>query len=242
MEAKISLGQVVGDTWRLLTFQLSAERMAAFGKGHLVFGLVCTWLVGMGRYWDDPRAVFAQKLGVGSVVYVFVLSALLWAIAIPLTRNPAWTYRRVLTYVALVSPPAAFYAIPVEQFMPLAQASEANAWFLGVVAAWRVALLFRFYSVYAGMRWFATLVTGLLPLTAIVLSLVVLNLQHVVFDLMGGNRDPSSADGAYGVVVFLSVLSVFLGPILGIIYLGLAGSATRNEKWEKQRSDAEQGP
>src|SRR3712207_7552248 len=44
----------------------------------LAFGLACTWLVGVGRYWDNPRASLLQHLGVGSVVYVFALALLLW--------------------------------------------------------------------------------------------------------------------------------------------------------------------
>ncbi len=237
MDSKPSLGQIVGDAWRLLTFRLSAERIAAFGGGHLVLGLVLTWLVGMGRYWDDPRAELAQRLGLGSVVYVFVLAELLYLIVKPLTHNPDWTYWHVLTYVTLVAPPAALYAIPIERYVPLAQASEINVWFLAVVAVWRVALMFRLYSVFGGLRWFPVVVTGLLPLTLIVTSLLFLNLQHVVYDIMGGFRDPSSADGAYEVVMFLTFISVFAFPVLGVIYLWMAATA-RTERWTKDARSA----
>jgi len=49
------------------------------GGMHLMFGLLCAWLAGMGRYWDDPGAHLLQRLGVGSVIYVFALSFLLLA-------------------------------------------------------------------------------------------------------------------------------------------------------------------
>jgi hypothetical protein len=35
---------------RLLTFRLTQKEFLELGARHLVFGLVCAWLVGMGRY------------------------------------------------------------------------------------------------------------------------------------------------------------------------------------------------
>ena len=62
---------------RLLTFRLTQKEFLELGGMHLVFGLVCAWLVGMGWYWDDPGAHLLQRLGVGSVIYVFALSLFL---------------------------------------------------------------------------------------------------------------------------------------------------------------------
>ena len=45
----------------------------------------------MGRYWDNPRVGLAQHLGLGSVVYVFVLAAVLW-LSFWLMRPTDWTY------------------------------------------------------------------------------------------------------------------------------------------------------
>lgn len=99
---------------RLLFFQATKQDFQQLGVRHLVFGLVFTWIVGMGRYWDNPRVGLLQWLGVGSIVYVFVLSLFLWLAIWPLLpRN--WSYFRVLTFITLVSPPALLYAIPVEQ-------------------------------------------------------------------------------------------------------------------------------
>lgn len=66
-------------------------------------GLAATWVVGMGRYWDDPRAVLLQHLGLGSIAYVFVMALLLWLVIWPLGAA-RWSYKRVLTFVALVAP------------------------------------------------------------------------------------------------------------------------------------------
>ena len=100
-------------TGRRLLFRPSREELFGLRWQHLTLGLVCTWLVGMGRYWDNPRVGLLQHLSIGSVIYVFVLSSFLWLIIWPL-RPENWTYFKVLTFISMVSPPAALYAIPVE--------------------------------------------------------------------------------------------------------------------------------
>ena len=53
---------------KLLTFKLTREEMLKFNRKHFYLGLVGTWLVGMGRYWDDTGANLMQHLGLGSVI------------------------------------------------------------------------------------------------------------------------------------------------------------------------------
>jgi hypothetical protein len=203
---------------RLLFFRSSREELLALDQRHLVLGLVSTWLVGMGRYWDDPGAHLLQHLGVGSVVYVFALSGFLWLLLWPL--GPAdWTYRRLLTFVSLVSPPAALYAIPVERFLTLDMARSVNVWFLAVVATWRVALLAFYLRRSARLPWLSMSVATLLPLGVIVTVLTMLNLERAVFDVMGGlNRQGTANDSAYLVLILLTMASwAAVGP-LAIIY------------------------
>ncbi|HWN11147.1 MAG TPA: hypothetical protein VNO50_18050 [Pyrinomonadaceae bacterium] len=69
---------------RLLTFRLTREEFLHFNYRHLAFGIACTWLVGIGRWWDDPGAHLLQHLGIGSIVYIFLLALLLWLIVWPL--------------------------------------------------------------------------------------------------------------------------------------------------------------
>lgn len=206
-------------TARLLTFRASREELVELGKPDLAFGLVATWIVGMGRWWDDPNAHLAQQLGIGSLVYVFVLAFLLWLLIKPL--GPAdWSYRGVLTFVALTSPPAMLYAIPVERFLDLDAARQINVWFLALVAAWRVGLLAFYLRRLARLPWYAVLVATLLPLTAIVSTLTALNLERAVFDVMGGLREEGTAsDGAYGVMVALTLVSSMLVVPLLIVYV-----------------------
>ena len=211
-------GNTITTTFRLLSFRSSREELLGLSAKHLGFGLLCTWLVGMGRYWDNPRVGLAQHLGIGSVVYVFALSMLLWLIVLPL-RPKDWSYFRVCTFVSLVSPPAALYAIPVEKLFDLDAANEINAWFLAIVAVWRVALLVFFLSRFAQLPWFAVITATLLPLTLIVVTLVELNLENVVMDMMGGGGHRSPNDAAYGVLFLLSLLSILLSIPVALCYV-----------------------
>lgn len=120
-------------TWlRYLFLRLSAEELRVVPwRVYLGPALVVTWLAGMGRYWDHPSASGFQMLGIGSVVYVFVLALVLCIVGGSLgARN--WNYPTVVTLVALTSPPALLYAIPVERWMPMVQAQQTNVWFLAI--------------------------------------------------------------------------------------------------------------
>ncbi|MDK9704220.1 MAG: hypothetical protein OEL20_13880 [Sulfuritalea sp.] len=205
---------------RLLTFRPVSAAIHVHWRAFLAFGLLFTWLAGIGRYWDNPKAHLWQYLGLGSIAYVFVLALIVWGLLAPL-RPKNWSYRNILLFITLTSPPALFYAIPVEQFMAANAARTANAWFLIVVATWRVALFFVFLRRAAGLSAGTVVVATLLPLVIIIITLFALNLEHVVFSLMSGIReeDRSPNDGAYGVVFLLSMLSFAAAPFLGIGYI-----------------------
>ncbi len=219
---------------RVLTFRASRDEFRGLHGRHLALGLVLTWVAGVGRHWDDPRATLPQRLGVGSVVYVLVLAAVLWAVLAPL-RPEDWSYRRVLTFVTLTAPPALLYAIPVERLFHLDTATRINLWFLGLVALWRVALLVFFLRRSGRMDELAIAVAGLLPIVAIIATLTVLNLQHVVFRIMGGLRDDerSSHDAAYSALFLLTVLSVYAAVPLLIGYIALVVGAFMRRNRDK---------
>jgi hypothetical protein len=217
---------------KLLTFRMSRHNFLDLGRGHFLFGLVSAWIVGMGRYWDDPGAKLAQHLGLGSVIYIFVLSMFVWLVIWPL-KPKEWSYLKVLTFVSLTSAPAILYAIPVERFFSLETARSVNAWFLAVVAAWRVALLILFLRKYAQLGAFQIIVAACLPLTMIVTALAALNLDRAVFDLMGGFRERAGTanDTAYEVLITLTYVSVILFVPLLVCYVGivLKGVVERND-------------
>ena len=151
-----------------------------------------------------------QHLGLGSGAYVFVLAAVLWLVVRPFGPS-GWTYRNVLTFVSLTSPPAILYAIPVERITDLATARSINVWFLGVVALWRLAMLIFYLRRFARLSYFAAVVTTLVPVIAIIVALTILNLERAVFDIMGGLREDGTAnDEAYAVLFLLTLLSIYL--------------------------------
>lgn len=210
---------VLGTAFRVLTFRARKEEFRSLDRRHLAFGLICVWVVGMGRYWDDPRAALLQHLGAGSVIYVFILALLLWLVGKPLAEKP-WTYNHVLIFVTLTAAPGIIYAIPVERFLSLDFANLANALFLAIVAAWRVLLWFQFLSRYAMLRMFSRVIVTFLPLTGIVAVLAVLNLEHAVFDIMSGIRKEGTAhDEAYAIVVILALYSLMLIIPLLLLYI-----------------------
>jgi hypothetical protein len=212
---------VILTTLRLLTFRSTREELSHLNWRHLAFGLGWAWLVGIGRYWDNPRVGVLQHLGIGSVIYVFVLALFLWLIIWPL-KPQNWSYFRVCTFIALVSPPALIYAIPVERLYDLNTANSINANFLAIVAAWRVALLIWFLRRVGGLNWFSVIVATMFPLTFIVAALTIMNLEKAVFALMGGLHERTSNDASYGVLIVITVLSLYLFIPLLIGYVSLA--------------------
>jgi uncharacterized membrane protein YqhA len=58
----------------------------------------------------------------------------------------------------------------------------------------------------------------LLPICVIISTLTVLNLHRVVFNIMGGIRNPSPHDGAYAILIMLTVISMILVIPLLVMY------------------------
>ena len=225
-----NIASILRSEARLLTFRMTGPEFLELAGGHLLFGLVITWIVGMGRYWDDSGAKLAQHLGLGSVIYIFFLSLFVWLVIWPL-RPKDWSYKKVLTFVSLTSAPAILYAIPVERFLSLPTARSVNAWFLAVVALWRVALLILFLRRYSQLGVLEIVIAGSLPLTLIVTTLTALNLERAVFEIMAGIRESpgTSNDGAYMLLNVLTLISVLLFIPLLMCYVGvvLTGVAKR---------------
>lgn len=218
---------------RVLLLQATKEELLTLNAKHFAVGLLFTWLVGIGRYWDSPVAEPLQKLGLGSVIYVFVLSAFLWLVVWPL-KPQNWSYFRLLTYITLTSPPAALYALPVERWIGLDSAISANLIFLWTVACWRVALLFRYLHRVAELRQFTLLTAGAAPIALILFSLTLLNLHKVVFDFMGGfHHRPGAHDAAYGSLVFVTITTYVITGPLSLAYIFLAIKNYGKTVWQK---------
>lgn len=219
---------------RLLTFQLTREEMLQFDRRHFWAGLAGTWIVGMGRYWDDPGAKWLQHLGLGSVIYIFVLAAFIWIIVKPF-KIEEWSYFRVVTFIGLTSFPAVFYAIPVELYFSMKTSNTINVWFLALVAAWRLALLFYFLKQFTRLSKVDITTITLMPICLIISVLTLLNLHRVVFNIMGGVRNPTPHDASYNVLLVLTGLSLILSIPLLVSYIG--GIYMRRKRLKKQEHD-----
>lgn len=209
---------------RTLTFRLSRRDVEAFDWRCLMLGLVFVWLVGVGRHWDDLDARLLQRLGVGSLVYVFGLSCLLWLIILPVAKK-ATTYLQTLTFVAMTSPPALVYALPVEWWAQPDTAAAYSGYALAFVATWRVALLLLFYRRAAGLHPAGAALLTLLPLVLIMVVLAVLRLGKVIGRMMAGIRDgaPSTAEQIDEIIVNIGSYALLAAPVIVLAYLIWAG-------------------
>lgn len=207
--------------FKLLFFNLKKEDFLQFNRKHFFVGLIGTWMVGIGRYWDDPGAHLVQHLGLGSVIYIFVLGAIIWLLILPF-KIEKWSYFTVVVFISLTSFPAILYAIPVEKFWSIQTSNTINVWFLAIVAAWRLCLLFYFFKQFTELNVLNVLTVTLLPICTIITTLTFLNLHRVVFDVMGGLRESSSHDSSYSVLVVLTVISaILLIPLLISYAIGI---------------------
>ena len=209
--------KVAGTIIRLLTFKLTRAEMLQLNSRHFIAGLIGTWVVGMGRYWDDKGASLLQQLGLGSVIYIFILAGFIWLILKPFLIDK-WTYFIVLTFIGLTSFPAIFYAIPVERFFSIQTANTMNVWFLAIVAAWRLGLLYYFLKHFTKLSAGNIITVTLMPICLIISVLTMLNLHRVVFEIMGGIREPTPHDSSYFVLMILTGISAILTLPLLIAY------------------------
>lgn len=219
---------------RLLTFKITREEILQFNKKQFIAGLVGTWLVGMGRYWDDKGASLLQHSGLGSVIYIFILAAFIWLIVKPFFIAD-WNYFRVLTFISLTSFPAILYAIPVERYFTIETANAINAWFLAIVAIWRLGLLYYFLKQFTRLDTGIILTTTLMPVCLIITVLTILNLHRVVFNIMGGMRNPSPHESSYLVLTLLTGISALLTPFLLIFYGVEIYERSQSRKKQKKR-------
>lgn len=204
---------------RILTFRASGDDLLSLNKQDLLFGLLCCWVVGIGRWWDDPGASLFLHLGLVSLVYPFLLGALLWLFILPL-RPQQWSYIRLVTFISLTAPPAILYAIPVERLATMDVARSFNAWFLAIVALWRLALLLMFVLKTTKLGVISALIGSYAPILGVVSVLSVLNLQRVVLNFMGGFQGQEGPhDAAFGVLVSLTFFMVAVAPAAVLIFL-----------------------
>ncbi|MDH5655069.1 MAG: hypothetical protein OEZ34_04140 [Spirochaetia bacterium] len=211
---------VIKNEFRFLIFKPFVPDLKNHGNYYLFFAFFFTWTAGIGRYWDNPRADIWQMLGLGSVVYIITFACILWALLWPL-KPDRFSFKSIIIFLGMTSPPAILYAIPVEKIFYMKTAAFMNIIFLLVVAVWRVALFVMYIRKTSGFDAFTTLVVTGLPITVIISSLAALNLEHAVFKIMGGISDSerTANDTVYIILLILTFFSFFTAPFLLLGYL-----------------------
>lgn len=216
------------DTWRLLTFRLTREEFEAFDLRHLFFGLALCWLAGIGRFWATPHVPWWAQLGLGSLIYPFVLA--IPVAAILKTLGDRLGYLHAVTFISLTGPLAFIYAPIVPQWLGVEQASILRLVAMAIVSLWRVGLLTEFFRRQAGLKiGGAVAVTGML-LTGIVTTLTALNLERAVFAIMGGRLARTVSDDSYEFLILLSLISILLLPITAICSIVSVYGTARQRK------------
>jgi uncharacterized membrane protein YqhA len=85
-----------------------------------------------------------------------------------------------------------------------------------------LALLFYFLKHFTQLHIGNILTITLMPICVIISALTALNLHRVVFNIMGGVRNPTPHDASYSVLLILTGLSVVLvGPLLIFYSIGI---------------------
>lgn len=180
----------------MLTLRATREMVERFGSWHLVFGLLVTMLVGVGRSWDDSKASLLRQTGVGSLVYVLVFAIAMSLIVMPMTRQGG-ILPRLLIAAALTSPPGLLYAFPIEKLVsadsqvPVIYNSSA----LMIVSIWRVAMMARILRSGLGLTTFATFASILAYIGGALFVFGLSGMLATVANSMGGYRERAMTVG-----------------------------------------------
>jgi hypothetical protein len=172
----------------------------------------------MGRYWDAPDPSLLQRLGLGSLLFVFAFSGLVWLLVLPLKPQRS-SYRQLLTFLALMSPVALLYAIPVEMMFDPRTAQFINIGFLGAISAWRVSLLGFYLGRLVGLPRAAAAVGTLLPILTVMIGLAAANAQHQVFSEMARVSPDGPAAFTWTIEVMTSSVIALFTPVLAAYWL-----------------------
>lgn len=165
---------------------------------------------------------FQASLGASTLLFLIVYA---YTRALADRRWPFWrSYIRFVTLFWMTAPLAWLYAIPVEQFLSPVDATMANLWLLGIVAAWRVVLMIRVIVVLTGaptisaaaiVLWYGS--------TAVVLASLAMAIRTV--GLMGGVRPTETEAIVANVANQVGVAAMFVWPVC-LLLLIVAGVAS----------------
>lgn len=212
--------EAFSDLGRFLTLRADFDLFDRFSLRHLAIGAFFTWLVGIARNWDLASATSTQAWGLQSLAYIIFMAFGIWVLLLPLKvgRN----YLHVLTMVAMTSVPGLIYGIPVEMFLLMEDARNANVWFLVLVATWRVAMAVHYLKRACDLSGGGAMSVLGLPVSMIVIGLIQSGRAGAVFEMMGGLRTVGAEADAYvdqvifilGLIAYPFAFFCFIGYVL----------------------------
>lgn len=159
---------------RTLVLYLISNRQAildlAADRRALWVGLLFVLSAGFAREYDGADLLRQPWLLLVPLAVSLAASFLLFLVAcgpvfLRRVSRPRFlpAYRSFLALFWMTAPLAWLYAVPYERFLSPADATAANLWTLGIVAAWRVVLMIRVVAVItARTGWAAFLLVGML--------------------------------------------------------------------------------
>lgn len=230
------MGKAFTTIFRILTFRAKREELEPSPTVLIGLALLTTWIVGLGRWWDDPRdLLWFVRFGLGSVIYVLGLSGVLFLVTWPL-----WTqklgYLAFLAFVASTSLPGLVYAVPIERWTDVQTAATYNFWALTFVSLYRLALLIWFLGRIVGLSFLGVVATTFFPISLIVFLLSMLGHGAAVMDIMGGFRENITAKSEMEAAVgFLGCLSWVVAPLSLVLYLAELPQAASRRSEAKAR-------
>lgn len=185
--------------------------------------------------WHEPWHVLIP-LG-ASLLSSFVLYVVVWCVSYcRRAKNPFWQgYVRFLSLFWMTAPLAWLYAIPVERFLSAADSVRANLWLLGIVSAWRVALITRVVSVVYRCKPAAAFFVVMLFADAFALTALRFMPRPIV-GIMGGIRHTEAEEVILGVTFLVGLLGILSIPLWVIASIVVAGLRTRSYNWEARTS------
>jgi hypothetical protein len=175
---------------------------------------------------DEPwrlAGAFGASLAISGPLFVMIYGLARWkGMASP---GIGRAYLSFLALYWMMAPMAWLYGIPYERFLSLAEATEANLYTLGLVSAWRVALMVRVVSVVFGLR-----VREALPLVMLVADVAIVTALKLVpvpiFSVMGGI---SPDQQVIALVALLTALLGWLSLPFWILYVGIVAFSSRTK-------------
>ena len=210
------------EQYRFLRFQPIQPKLKDHPFVYLTYAILAALLAGVGRHWDKPEALLFDKIGLSSVVYIFVLGTILWIFAKPL-KPENWSLLSIYVFMGFCSPCAYIYAIPVEMVMDFWPSVGVNLVLLLIVSIWRLVLFFHHLTRVGKLKRSRAFAAMALPISIAVIALAYLGLTFAALAGMSGIPEEELGTDLFANVLVLLLLvfpAIGCGLAALVVYIG----------------------